>query len=70
MLINDGHHRSDHPIRWILGSFLGLLGLVALFLSAYADGGAFYLHGLGLFLACVAGIFHLISASFDEIDKY
>ena len=70
MIRNDSHHRPDHSIRWLLGSFLGLIGLLALFLSAYADGGAFYLHGLGLFLACISGIFYLIGVSFDEIDHY
>ena len=56
--------------RWISGGFLAVLGLVALYLSAHAEAGGFYLHGLLLFALCVAGIFHLIGQAFDPQDRH
>lgn len=63
------HHPHDHPERWILGGFLGVLAILALFLAAYAQGGNFYNHGLALFGLCTLLIFRLIGRSFDEIER-
>ena len=60
--------RSNHAERWFFGGFLVFLSLIALFLSAHADGGGFYIHGLVLFGLCLAGIFNLMRRTFDEAD--
>ncbi len=56
--------------RWFFGGFLAILALIALYLSAHAEGGGFYLHGLLLFSLCTGGIFHLIGQSFDHPDHH
>ena len=42
------------------GVLFGLIGIVALSLSARADGGSFYWIGIGIFVLSIAGIFFLI----------
>ncbi len=61
---------ENHPERWLLGSFLSLLGIVSLFLAAHAQEGGFYVHGLVLFALCTGWIFNLIRLSFDDKEHH
>jgi hypothetical protein len=45
---------------WLLGTALGLLGIVGLFMASYASDSVFHGTGLGLFLFCVLAIGWLI----------
>lgn len=52
---------------WIIGAFIGLLGLSGLFLASAAEGSrTFYVMGLGLLVFACIFIFALIKQSFDE----
>jgi|GEM_PF-7058775 hypothetical protein len=64
------HQANSHIERWFFGGFLAFFSLVALFLSAHADNGEFYVPGLLLFGLCLAGIFNLMRRSFDEQDHH
>lgn len=56
--------------RLVLGGFLAVLGLFALYLAAHTEAGGFYWQGLALFGLCAGGIFHLIGMEFDARDRH
>jgi hypothetical protein len=62
--------QQNHPERWLLGGFLSLLSVIALFLSAYAQEGGFYIHGLVLFALCTGWVFNLIRLTFDDKEHH
>ena len=51
---------------WIIGSLVGLLGLIGLFLSAYAVDGVMHVTGLVIALFSVVFVFSLIGGHADE----
>lgn len=67
MSCNNCH--NSNFMSWLMGGALAVLGLVGLYLAAHTAGGAFYLHGLGLFGLCVAGIFRLIGRYYDAAGR-
>lgn len=64
--MSSEYFHNEEMWRWAFGVFLALVALSGLYLSAHTAGGGFYLHGIGLFALCTAGIFRLIGQSFDE----
>ena len=58
---------SDVVSSWVMGVFVGVLGLVGLFMAAGARDGAVYGFGLGVFLFAVLFVFLLIKRGFDAV---
>jgi hypothetical protein len=51
--------------KWIGGGIIGLIGILGLFLSAHAHGGAAYYVGIAVFVAAVLAIGAMIKHQFD-----
>ena len=54
---------------WIGSGIVALLGIVGLFLSAYADDVGIYLFGLALFVFAIIYIFRQIKDAFDRAES-
>ena len=58
----------QESLIWIGGGIVALLGIVGLFLSAYARDTGIYLFGLALFAFAIVYIFRQIKDAFDRAD--
>ena len=58
----------QESLIWIGGGIVALLGIVGLFLSAYAYDTGMYLFGLALFAFAVIYIFRQIQHAFDRAE--
>jgi hypothetical protein len=59
---------SDVISSWVMGVFVGLLGLVGLVLASGARDGAVYGFGIGVFIFAVLFVFLLIKRGYDATD--
>lgn len=50
---------------WVIGGFVGFLGIFGLFLAAKGGTQDAYALGLGLFIFCVVGLGYLLHAACD-----
>jgi len=55
--------------KTVMGAFVGLLGLLALFMAAHAHDGGLYAGGLLIFVLAVGFIFILIKRHMDEVER-
>lgn len=51
--------------KWIAGGAIGLVGVLALFVSAHAHGGGLYYAGIAVFILAVVIIFAMLKRHFD-----
>ena len=58
----------QESLIWVGGGIVALLGIVGLFLSAYARDTGIYLFGLALFIFAIVYIFRQIKDAFDRAD--
>jgi hypothetical protein len=56
----------SNEMRWIVGVALGVLALIAIFISAHAHSTGVLYGMLGLAIACYLGIFLLLKLAFDS----
>jgi hypothetical protein len=59
---------NDTISSWVMGVFVGALGLVGLVLASGARDGAVYGFGLGVFGFAVLFVFLLIKRGYDAAD--
>lgn len=56
---------SDLLSSWVIGVFVGVLGLAGLFLAAGAHDGTIYGFGIAVFVFAVLFVFMLIKRGYD-----
>jgi hypothetical protein len=54
--------------KWIAGGLIGLVGVLALFLSAHAHGDGLYYAGLAVFILAVGVLFAMLKRHYDMIE--
>lgn len=59
---------SDFLSSWVMGIFVGALGVVGLFLAAGARDGAIYAFGIAVFAFAVLFVFMLIKRGYDSAE--
>lgn len=59
----------DGTAKWLMGGFVGLLGLVGLFLAAGASDRGIYVFGMALAAFAVIFVFALIKQGFDALER-
>jgi hypothetical protein len=55
--------------KWCAGAFVGILGVIGLFLAARAEDNGIHLFGLAVAAFAVLYIFALIKRSFDAVEQ-
>lgn len=60
---------EDRVSSWVMGAFVGVLGLVGLVLAAGAHDVPIYGFGLGVFGFAILFVFFLVKRSFDRAGE-
>ena len=60
---------TDFVSSWVMGVFVGALGVVGLFMAAGAHDLAIHGFGLGVFVFAVLFVFLLIKRSYDAAER-
>ncbi|MFO0291836.1 MAG: hypothetical protein ACK51F_00685 [Rhodospirillales bacterium] len=59
---------TDFVSSWVVGVFVGALGLIGLFLASGAHDGAIYGFGIAVFVFSVLFVFMLVKRGFDAAE--
>jgi hypothetical protein len=59
----------DGTAKWCVGGFVGVLGLIGLFLAAGAADRGIYVFGMALAAFAVLFVFALIKQGFDALER-
>ena len=53
-------------VKWLMGAFVMLLGMVGLYLAVHATDGGLYFAGLAIFVTCLLYVLLQIKLTYDQ----